>query len=61
MPSQFVKEFDTPAYKGKVTVNTGVFINNEWRDGSDNTTIEYVCFRLCVVAFSVLTANPTIA
>ena len=42
MPSQFVKEFDTPAFKGKVTVNTGVFINNEWRDGSDNTTIDLI-------------------
>jgi aldehyde dehydrogenase (NAD+) len=42
MPSVFSKEFNTPSFKGKVSVNTGVFINNEWRDGSDNTTIDLI-------------------
>ncbi|PSS37837.1 hypothetical protein PHLCEN_2v305 [Hermanssonia centrifuga] len=27
MPATFTRQFDTPAYKGKVTVNTGLFIN----------------------------------
>jgi len=42
MPSIFTHEFDTPVYKGKVSINTGLFINGQFVDGSDKTTIEYV-------------------
>jgi aldehyde dehydrogenase (NAD+) len=39
-------EFDTPLYKGKVSVKTGLFINNEWVDASGNDTIECVVYLL---------------
>ena len=40
MPSTFTHEFDTPVYKGKVSFNTGIFINGQFVDGSDDKTIE---------------------
>jgi len=42
MPSVFTYEFDTSTYKGKTQFNTGLFINGQFVDGSDNTYIEYV-------------------
>ncbi|KAG2120168.1 aldehyde dehydrogenase [Suillus cothurnatus] len=42
MPFTFTHEFNAPAFKGKVSFNTGLFINGQFLDGSDNTTIEYV-------------------
>jgi aldehyde dehydrogenase (NAD+) len=42
MPSTFSYEWDTPAYKGKTSFNTGLFINGQFVDGSNKTTIEYV-------------------
>ncbi len=42
MPATFTRQFDTPAYKGKVTVNTGLFINGQYVDSVDKETIEYV-------------------
>jgi len=42
MPSTFSYQFDTPAYKGKTSFNTGVFINGKFVDGSGKTTIEWV-------------------
>jgi aldehyde dehydrogenase (NAD+) len=41
MPSIFTYEFDTPTYKGRTKINTGLFIDGKWVDGSNNTTIEY--------------------
>lgn len=41
MPSTFTHEFNAPAFKAKVSFNTGLFINGQFVDGSDNTTIEY--------------------
>ncbi|KAI6042822.1 aldehyde dehydrogenase [Pisolithus marmoratus] len=41
MPTTFTHEFNTPVYKGKVSFNTGLFINGQFVDGSDGTTIEY--------------------
>jgi hypothetical protein len=41
MPSTFTHQFDAPTFKGKVSFNTGIFINGQFVDGSDNTTIEY--------------------
>ncbi|KAJ7247046.1 aldehyde dehydrogenase [Mycena rebaudengoi] len=32
MPGQFTLELDTPAYKGAISVNSGLFINGEWVD-----------------------------
>ena len=42
MPSIFTHELDTPVYKGTVSINTGLFINGQFVDGSNNTTIECV-------------------
>jgi aldehyde dehydrogenase (NAD+) len=42
MPFTFTHEFNTPAFKGKVSFNTGLFINGQFLDGSDNTTIDVV-------------------
>jgi aldehyde dehydrogenase (NAD+) len=41
MPGVFTHKFDTPAFKGEVEINTGLFINGHWVDGSAGTTIEY--------------------
>ena len=62
MPSTFSYEWDTPAYKGKTSFNTGLFINGQFVDGSNKTTIEYVldCLDLIssanIPSFSVV--NP---
>ncbi|KAI6040401.1 aldehyde dehydrogenase [Pisolithus marmoratus] len=42
MPTTFTHEFNTPAYKGKVSFNTGLFINGQFVDGSNGTTIDVV-------------------
>ncbi|KAI6157364.1 aldehyde dehydrogenase [Pisolithus tinctorius] len=42
MPTVFTHEFNTPVYKGKVSFNTGLFINGQFVDGSDRTTIDVV-------------------
>lgn len=42
MPETFVKQFDTPAFKGEVSCPLGLYINGKFVDGSNNTTIEYV-------------------
>nr|ALG75774.1 aldehyde dehydrogenase 4 [Tricholoma vaccinum] len=38
----FVHKFDTPFYKGTVTINTGLFINGCWVDPVDKATIDIV-------------------
>lgn len=40
MPKVYTHNFDTPLFKGKVSVNTGLFINNEWVEPADKTPIE---------------------
>jgi aldehyde dehydrogenase (NAD+) len=40
MPETFSHEFDTPAYKGKTSFSTGLFIDGKFVDGSKNTTID---------------------
>ncbi|KAG5985674.1 hypothetical protein E4U52_001070, partial [Claviceps spartinae] len=42
MPSTFSYQWDTPAYKGKTEFNTGLFINGQFVDGSNKTTIDVV-------------------
>jgi aldehyde dehydrogenase (NAD+) len=42
MPSTFSYEWNTPVYKGKTSFNTGLFINGQFVDGSDNTTIDVI-------------------
>lgn len=40
MPEVFDLKLDTPAYKGELKVNTGLYINGKWVDGSEGGTIE---------------------
>ncbi|KAI6042818.1 aldehyde dehydrogenase [Pisolithus marmoratus] len=42
MPTIFTHEFNTPVYKGKVSFNTGLFINGQFVDGSNGTTMDVV-------------------
>ena len=41
MPQIFTNQFDGAQYKGKTSFNTGLYINGQFVDGSDNTYIEY--------------------
>ena len=40
--STFTHEFNTPAYKGKSSFSTGLYINGKFVEGSDKTYIEFV-------------------
>jgi len=40
MTSVYTHNFDTPLYKGKVSVHTGLYINGEWVNAVDGETIE---------------------
>ena len=40
MPEIFTYEFDTPAFKGSASINTGLFINGAFVDPVDAETIE---------------------
>ncbi|TFK32453.1 aldehyde dehydrogenase [Crucibulum laeve] len=42
MPSTFSYAFDTPAYKGTATINTGLFIGGQWVDPVEPATIDVV-------------------
>lgn len=42
MPNTFIHDFDTPAFKGSVSIPTGLFIDGQFVDGSNGTSIEYV-------------------
>ncbi|KAI0818922.1 aldehyde dehydrogenase [Irpex lacteus] len=42
MVQTWTQDFDTPLFKGKVTVKTGLFINNEWVDGSGSSRIDAI-------------------
>ncbi|KAH8804238.1 aldehyde dehydrogenase domain-containing protein [Flagelloscypha sp. PMI_526] len=40
--AQFTFKWDTAVYKGETSINTGIFIDDEWSPGSDNTTIDII-------------------
>ncbi|KAG1854407.1 hypothetical protein C8R48DRAFT_776801 [Suillus tomentosus] len=40
MPSAFTHEFNTPAFQAKISSSTGLFINRQFLDGSDNLTLD---------------------
>ncbi|KAF9064740.1 aldehyde dehydrogenase [Rhodocollybia butyracea] len=42
MPGTFKIELDTPAYKGSVSCNTGLFINGKYVDAVDGGTIDVI-------------------
>ncbi|KAI6129393.1 aldehyde dehydrogenase [Pisolithus croceorrhizus] len=58
MPAVFTHEFNTPVYKGKVSLNTGLFINGQFVDGSDGTTIDVVNPTNGAVVTSVSEGTP---
>ena len=47
MPETFVHKFDTPVFKGEVSVPLGLYIDGKWVDGANKTTIEYVLLPTC--------------
>ncbi|KIL58093.1 hypothetical protein M378DRAFT_15832 [Amanita muscaria Koide BX008] len=42
MPSTYSHHFDTPVFKGAVTINTGLYINGQWVDPVEGDTIDIV-------------------
>ncbi|PPR03693.1 hypothetical protein CVT24_007414 [Panaeolus cyanescens] len=40
MPGTYTHNFDTPSFKGQVTINTGLFINGKWVDPVEESTID---------------------
>jgi hypothetical protein len=48
MAGVFTHNFDNESFKGQVTINTGLFIDGKWVEGSGGTTIEYAtpCWSL---------------
>ncbi|KAI0638767.1 aldehyde dehydrogenase [Trametes polyzona] len=42
MPETFVHKFDTPVFKGEVSVPLGLYINGKFVDGSNKTTIDVI-------------------
>ncbi|KAI0716189.1 aldehyde dehydrogenase [Cerioporus squamosus] len=42
MPETFVHKFDTPVFKGEVSVPLGLYIDGKWVDGADGTTIDVI-------------------
>ncbi|KAI0791844.1 aldehyde dehydrogenase [Abortiporus biennis] len=42
MPGIFTYKFDTPVYKGESSFSTGLFVNGEFVDGSNKTTIDII-------------------
>ncbi|TFK83984.1 Aldedh-domain-containing protein, partial [Polyporus arcularius HHB13444] len=42
MPQTFVHKFDTPVFKGEVSVPLGLYIDGKWVDGADGTTIDVI-------------------
>ncbi|KAF5346549.1 hypothetical protein D9756_010091 [Leucocoprinus leucothites] len=42
MPSTFSYKWDTPVYKGSTSFSTGLFINGEFVDGANKTTIDVI-------------------
>ncbi|KAG6371457.1 aldehyde dehydrogenase domain-containing protein [Boletus reticuloceps] len=58
MPSVFTYQFNTPAYKGKVSFDTGIFLNGKFVDGSDRTTIDVINPTTGKVITAVSEATP---
>ncbi|KAL4063401.1 aldehyde dehydrogenase domain-containing protein [Scleroderma yunnanense] len=58
MPTVFTYKFDTPVYKGDVSFETGLFINGQFVDGSNNTTIDVVNPTTGKVITSVSEGTP---
>ena len=53
MPQTFVHELDTALFKGTVSVNTSLYINGQWVDPVEHSSIEYAT-RFFFVLFDKL-------
>ncbi|KAJ7277283.1 aldehyde dehydrogenase [Mycena rebaudengoi] len=42
MPAKCTIELNTPAYKGSITLNTGLFINGEWTDPVTSDSVDVI-------------------
>jgi len=42
MPAVYSPQFSNDYFKGQVDINTGIFIDGKWVEGSSGTFIEYV-------------------
>ncbi|KII83878.1 hypothetical protein PLICRDRAFT_118592 [Plicaturopsis crispa FD-325 SS-3] len=42
MPTTFEYTWDTPAYKGKTSFPTGLYIDGKWVDGGDKSTLDVI-------------------
>jgi aldehyde dehydrogenase (NAD+) len=42
MTKTYSHTFDSHVFKGTVEIPTGIFINGQWKDGSEGKTIECV-------------------
>lgn len=40
MPAVYTPQFKNDSFTGEATINTGLFINGEWVDGSSGSFIE---------------------
>ena len=49
MPAVYSPQFSNDYFNGKVDINTGIFINGEWVEGSSGTFIEYAAPTLYLI------------
>ncbi|KAH8800592.1 aldehyde dehydrogenase domain-containing protein [Flagelloscypha sp. PMI_526] len=57
--AKFTYKWDTAVYKGEASINTGIFIDNEWSAGSDNTTIDIINPSNGKVLTAIAEATPS--
>ena len=41
MPETYVHKFDTPVFKGEISIPLGLYIDGKFVDGANGTFIEY--------------------
>ncbi|KAF9445252.1 aldehyde dehydrogenase [Macrolepiota fuliginosa MF-IS2] len=56
MTKTYTHNFDTPMFKGKVTINTGLYINGKWVDPVEGGAIEYVSNMDTIASGKVITS-----
>jgi len=61
MPSTYTHKFDTPVYKGDVTIHTGLFIEGKWVDPVEEGSIELVLPLLIPVIALVLSTYSKVS
>jgi len=62
MPSTFIKTFDTPTFKGTITIPLGLYIEGEFVDPVEGGIIEWVSglhiSSLLFISFMHSVVNP---